>query len=121
MFTLSLAIGILIIPEPELLEALFGDITSVGLLDTVIAAAVSIVAIFLTKTIYKGIVLGMISEELAISKGIKVTRMNLLYLLLVSMAVAIGIKITGTLLVGFLVVTPAAAASLAQTCTDIRC
>jgi len=110
VFTLSLAIGILIIPEPELLEALFGDITTVSLMDTVIAIAVSIVAIFLTKTIYNGIVLGMISEELAISKGIKVARINLLYLLLVSMAVAIGIKITGTLLVGFLVVTPAAAA-----------
>jgi ABC-type Mn2+/Zn2+ transport system permease subunit len=110
VFTLSLAIGILIIPEPELLEALFGDITTVGLMDTVIAVVVSITAIFVTRTIYKGIVLGMISEELAISKGVKVARMNLLYLLLVSMAVAIGIKITGTLLVGFLVVTPAAAA-----------
>jgi ABC-type Mn2+/Zn2+ transport system permease subunit len=112
VFTLSLAIGILIIPEPELLEALFGDITTVGLMDTIIAIAVSVVAIFLTRTIYKGIVLGMISEELAISKGVKVARMNLLYLLLVSMAVAIGIKITGTLLVGFLVVTPAAAAKI---------
>ncbi len=110
VFTLSLAIGILIIPEPELLEALFGDITTVGLMDVAIAVVVSIVAIFLTKTIYNGIVLSMISEELAISKGVKVARTNLLYLLLVSMAVAIGIKITGTLLVGFLVVTPAAAA-----------
>jgi len=110
VFTLALAVGILIIPEPELLEALFGDITTVGLIDTIIAVVVSTVAIFLTKTIYKGIVLGMISEELAISKGIKVARINLLYLLLVSLAVAIGIKITGTLLVGFLVITPAAAA-----------
>ncbi len=110
VFTLSLAIGIIIIPEPELLEALFGDITTVNSIDTMIAVVVSLAAIFLTKSIYNGIVLGMISEELAISKGIKVARMNLLYLLLVSMAVAIGIKITGTLLVGFLVVTPAAAA-----------
>ena len=110
VFTLSLAIGILIIPEPELLEALFGDITTVGLMDVAIAVVVSIVAILLTRSIYRGIVLGMISEELAISKGVKVARLNLLYLLLVSMAVAICIRITGTLLVGFLVVTPAAAA-----------
>jgi len=60
--------------------------------------------------IYNKIVLSMISEELAISKGINVARVNLLYLLLVSLVVAIGIKITGTLLVGFLVVVPAAAA-----------
>jgi len=110
VFTLALAVGILIIPEPELLEALFGSITEVSLLDTTLAVIVSFIAIFLTKTIYNKIVLGMISEELATSTGIKVARINLLYLLLVSLVVAIGIKITGTLLVGFLVVTPAAAA-----------
>jgi ABC-type Mn2+/Zn2+ transport system permease subunit len=110
VFTLALAIGILIIPEAELLEALFGDITRVTLLDAVIAAVISVVAVSLTKIIYKKLVLGMISEELAISKGINIARTNLLYLLLVSVIVAIGIKIVGTLLVGFLVIVPAAAA-----------
>jgi ABC-type Mn2+/Zn2+ transport system permease subunit len=110
VFTLALAIGILLVPEPELLEALFGDITRVVLLDTITAVIISIVAIFLTRVIYKKIVLGMISEELAVSHGINVAKINLVYLLLVSLTVAVGIKIVGTLLVGFLVVTPAAAA-----------
>jgi len=110
VFTLALAIGILIVPQPDLLEALFGDITKVALLDTITAVIISIVAIFLTRVIYKKIVLGMISEELAVSHGINVAKINLVYLLLVSMTVAVGIKIVGTLLVGFLVVTPAAAA-----------
>jgi len=110
LFTIALAVGILIIPEPELLEALFGDISQVNLMDTVVAAIISIVAISLTKIIYNKIVLTMISEELAISNGVNVARINLLYLLLVSLTVAIGIKIVGTLLVGFLVVVPAAAA-----------
>jgi len=110
MFTLALAVGILITPEPDLLEALFGDISKVALLDTIIAIIFSFVAIFLTKVIYRKLVLTMISEELATSTGINVARTNLLYLLLVSTVVAIGIKITGTLLVGFLVVVPAAAA-----------
>ncbi len=109
LFTLALAVGILIIPEHDLLEALFGNITKVGLLDMVAAVIISIVAILLTKIIYRKIVLGMISEELATSTGINVSRINLLYLLLVSMIVAVGIKIVGTLLVGFLVVVPAAA------------
>ncbi len=52
----------------------------------------------------------MISEDLAISKGINVARVNLLYLFLVSVVVAIGIQIVGTLLVGFLVIVPAIAA-----------
>lgn len=110
-FTLALAIGILLIPNSEaLIEALFGDITTVTWLYAVSAMAISAVAILLTKTIYDKIVLTMISEELAISKGISVAKNNLLFLLLVSLVVAIGIKITGTLLVGFLVVVPAAAA-----------
>jgi len=110
MFTLALAVGILLIPEPELLEALFGDITQVNIMDAIAAVIISIVAIFLTKTIYNKIVLSMISEELAISHGVNIARTNLLYLLLVSLTVAMGIKIVGTLLVGFLVVVPAAAA-----------
>ena len=110
VFTLALAIGIMLVPAPDLLEALFGDITKVGPMDAVIAVFVSIIVVALTRTIYKKIVLGLISEELAVSAGINVARTNLLYLLLVSLTVAIGIRITGTLLVGFLVVTPAAAA-----------
>jgi ABC-type Mn2+/Zn2+ transport system permease subunit len=110
MFTLALAIGILIIPEVDLLEALFGDITKVVLADAVLAVVFSAVAIILTKIIYNRLVLGIISEELATSSHVNVSRVNLLYLLLVSLVVAIGIKIVGTMLVGFLVVTPAAAA-----------
>jgi len=52
----------------------------------------------------------MISEDLAIAKGINVAKTNLLYLFLVSLVVAIGIQIVGTLLVGFLVIVPAIAA-----------
>ena len=113
-FTLALAIGILLYGgDLDALEAaLFGDITRVDLTYAVIAVAVSLVVVFLTRFIYRKIVLGLISEELAISKGINVARTNLLYLLLVSVTVAIGIQVTGTLLVGFLVVTPAAAARI---------
>jgi ABC-type Mn2+/Zn2+ transport system permease subunit len=109
-FTLALAIGIIIIPEAELLEALFGDITNVILIDAILATVISVATVLLTRAIYKKLVLAMISEDLAISKGINVARTNLLYLFLVSLVVAIGIKIVGTLLVGFLVIVPAIAA-----------
>jgi ABC-type Mn2+/Zn2+ transport system permease subunit len=111
VFTLALAIGIVMIPSLDALEeALFGDITTVTAIDAVAALVISAVAVLLTRMIYKKLVLGMISEELAISKGINIKAINLLYLLLVSLVVAVGIKIIGTLLVGFLVVVPAAAA-----------
>jgi len=113
-FTLALAIGILLFGDnlDALEEALFGDITKVGITEAVVAVAISVAVISLTRFIYRKIVLGLISEELAISKGISIARNNLLYLLLVSLTVAMGIQITGTLLVGFLVVTPAAAAKI---------
>jgi len=112
-FTLALAIGILLFKNLDALEAaLFGDIAQVTVLSAGIAIAVSVAVIVLTRLIYKKIVLGLISEELAISKGISIAKTNLLYLLLVSVTVAIGIQITGTLLVGFLVVTPAAASRI---------
>jgi zinc transport system permease protein len=111
IFTLALAIGIYLIHDRlELLESLFGDITSVTLLDTIEAVIISVVAIVLTRMIYQRLVLAMISEDLAVSKGINVSKTDLLYLLLVSMVVAIGIKIVGGLLVGFLVAVPAASA-----------
>jgi len=110
MFTMALAIGILIIPQPDLLEALFGDITKVTSFDVIVTIIIAVAALLLTRAIYNKIVLGMISEELAISSGINVARTNLLYLLLVSLVVAIGIRIAGSLLVGFLVIVPAATA-----------
>ncbi len=112
MFTLALAIGILLYGNNlDALEAAFlGDISTETMVSSIAAIAVCIVAVVLTKLIYDKLVLAMISEDLAIAKGIKVARVNLLYLFLVSVVVAISIQIVGTLLVGFLVIVPAIAA-----------
>lgn len=109
-FALSLALGILITPEPELLEALFGDITQINLLDTMITIAL-ISIIFLTMFhIYRGLTLSVVSKELAQSMGINVSKINLLFLLLIAFVVALGLKVTGIFLTGALVIVPAAAA-----------
>ncbi len=93
MFTLALAIGILLLGDnlEALEEALFGDITQVTFLHVIAGVIISVVAIVLTKLIYRKLVLAMVSEDLAISKGINVAKTNLLYLFLVSLVVAIGI------------------------------
>jgi ABC-type Mn2+/Zn2+ transport system permease subunit len=71
-FTLALAIGILLYGNrlDELEAALFGDIAKVDLTYAVIAVVISLTVIFLTRFIYRKIVLSLISEELAIAKGI---------------------------------------------------
>ena len=110
LFVLALAIGILITPQVDLLEALFGDVSKLTFTDTIITVLVSVSVIFVTKTIYQKLAVSMISKELAIASRIKVERINLIYLFLVAIIVALGIKEVGTLLVGALVIVPAAAA-----------
>lgn len=111
LFVLALAVGILITPETELLEALFGDIASVTPIDAVITAIIAVLTMYVTMRIYRGMALSIVSRELALSIGIQVERMNLVYLILVATVVAIGIREVGTILVGAVVIVPAAAAN----------
>ncbi|MGB8449888.1 MAG: metal ABC transporter permease [Nitrososphaeraceae archaeon] len=110
LFVLALAIGILITPQVDLLEALFGDVSKITLTDTIITVLVSVCVIIVTKAIYPKLAVSMISKELATASKINVERINLIYLFLVATIVALGIKEVGTLLVGALVIVPAAAA-----------
>lgn len=94
----------------DLLEALFGNISSVTIVDVIVTAVISVSVVLAVRAVYPKIALSMISRELAVSSGIKVERINLIYLLLVVAVVAVGIKEVGTLLVGAVVIVPAAAA-----------
>jgi ABC-type Mn2+/Zn2+ transport system permease subunit len=109
-FTFSLALGVLITPEPELLEALFGSIEKITPIEAVMAVVLSLTVIFVTKFISKKMVLGSISKELLESLGKSYQKTNLVYLLLVGLIVALGVRFVGTMLMGALVVVPAASA-----------
>lgn len=115
LFVLALAIGVLITPEPELLHALFGDVSSVTWVDAVLTLALSFIVILVTRRIYNDMALTMISREIAVSKGVQVARINLIFLILVATVVSIGIKEVGTLLVGAVVIVPAAASRTVST------
>ncbi len=109
-FTSSLALGALITPEHELLEALFGNILKLGWTESLISIAISIVLIILVFTIYKTITLNMISPEIAHSVGIRTKLLDLVYLLIFAVSVAQGIRFVGALMMGSLVIVPAASA-----------
>lgn len=109
-FTFSLAVGILITPEPELLEALFGNIEKITVIEGIVAIAVSLLVLFVASLFAKRIMLGVVSEDLAKSMGVKVELVNLVYLLLVGAVVALGVKFVGSLLTGALVIIPASTA-----------
>jgi len=109
-FTASLALGLLLTPEPDLLEALFGNLDKITVLDGVVVVIATFVIFVITKIISKKIILGVVSEDLAKSQGINMPKINLIYLLMVAMVVALGVKFLGTLLTGAMVIIPAVSA-----------
>lgn len=109
IFAASVALGALITPREDLIDALFGagfEPTSffgflVGL------AIVALIVIFLFKFKNK-LMISLFSPELALAAGINVNRMNLFYLLSFSLTVILGLQFLGALLVGALIIVPAA-------------
>lgn len=109
-FTMSLAVGVLITPEPDLLEALFGNLEKISVIEGIFAIFLSILFTLTAHLISQKLLLGTISEDLAKSTGIKTGKINLIYLLLIGAIVALGVKFVGTLLMGALVIIPASSA-----------
>jgi len=109
-FSTSLAFGALITPEPELAEALFGNITALKWQESLISVILSFIIIVVLFAIHKKLALNMVSSDLASSVGINNRRLEFIYLLIFALAVALGIHFVGALLMGSLVIIPAASA-----------
>lgn len=108
IFTVSLALGFLITPEPELLHALVGDISQTSLFDALTAILLSVAIFLVIRKIMPGMILGVISEDLAKTSGINVKKQSLIYLFCLAFIVALGVRVVGSLLMGALVIIPAA-------------
>jgi len=111
-FVLSLALGFLITPQPELLEALIGDISKTSLTDAILSIILTVLVLFVVKKIYSKIMLASVSEDLAAAEGINIAKYNFIYLLAIAIIVALGVKVVGSLLIGALVIVPAAASRI---------
>lgn len=109
-FTASLALGALVMPEHELIEALFGNLTELNIIESVASILLSIVLIAAVLVMRKQLSLNMVSQEMAQSIGVKHKRLELFFLLSFALAVALGIRFVGALLMGSLVIIPAASA-----------
>ena len=109
LFTASLAIGVLTIPDTEILESLFGEFPKFSplVLGFVLTLAFALTAAIFILT--RRFTFSIVAPELArIELG---GRYIDFYLLLVFvMTVALGIKLVGTLLMGALTIIPAAIA-----------
>lgn len=108
IFTAALAIGTVLTPSEDLIEALFGGFQSLTLAWFVVGIfAVFLVVTFLVLFRHR-LVLSLFSPELATATGVNVSRLNLYFLLVFSLTVLLGLRFLGSLLVGALIIVPAA-------------
>jgi ABC-type Mn2+/Zn2+ transport system permease subunit len=110
LFTVSLAITFLFLSEHEIEEALVGDISKIGKLESLIIVLISLFIFFLIQKIYPKLTLISISEDLAMAEKINLKKYQFLYILSLSAIVALGVKFVGGLLVAGLTALPAASA-----------
>lgn len=109
VFVASLALGFLLVPEPELLHSLIGDISDVGVFGAVVSIFLAVIVFAVIRSIRNDLILSGISPDVARAQRVSIKKQNLIYLISIATITAVGIKITGTLLVGALVIIPAAA------------
>lgn len=109
LFTASLAVGILMIPNADVIESLFGafPVLSLPLLLTILLAAAVLSA--LCFLLAKRFLFRIVSPDLAKVHGLG-RGYDLALLLIFAGIVALGIKLVGTLLMGALTVIPASIA-----------
>jgi ABC-type Mn2+/Zn2+ transport system permease subunit len=108
VFAGSLAIGALLTPQEDLVEALFGSYQILSLPAFLIGAAAALLIIVSILHFKDHLLLSLFSPEMARATSIRLNRLNLYYLLLFSLTVLVGLRFMGALLAGALVILPAA-------------
>jgi ABC-type Mn2+/Zn2+ transport system permease subunit len=109
LFTASLAVGILIIPNAEIVESLFGAFPVLSLPFLLVILSTAAVLSLLCFVLARYFLFLIVSPDLAKVHGLG-RKYDLALLLIFSMIVALGIKLVGTLLMGALTIIPAAVA-----------
>ena len=108
VFVAALAIGALLTPKEDLIEALFGGFGAITL-PGFLAGLLGCLAIASSIVILRHkLVLIVFSPDLAKSLKINVDRVNFVYLCTFGLTILLGLQFLGALLVGALIIVPAA-------------
>lgn len=109
LFTGSLAIGILIIPNGDVIESLFGAFPVLSLPFLLVILLTAAVLALLCFALAKSFLFRIVSADLANVNDVG-RKYDLALLVMFAMIVALGIKLVGTLLMGALTIIPASIA-----------
>lgn len=106
LFTTSLAIGILTIPDHEIIESLFGEFPALSFASLAAIVITSAIIICLIFWLAKRFLFMTLSPDVARAHGIgPIYELSLL--LIFAVVISLGIKLVGTLLMGALTIVPA--------------
>lgn len=108
MFAASVAIGALITPEGDIIDALFGGFPGITAAGFALGIAATLGIILFILAFKDKLIIALFSPELAISSGINLNRLNLYFLLIFALTVLTGLQFLGGLLMGALIIIPAA-------------
>jgi len=110
VFATALAVGALVTPSEDLIEALFGGFRAPSLAEVAIAGALGTAVLAALVRWKDAFVLNLFSRELAAATGLHRGKLDLLFLALFATTVLLGLRFLGALLAGALIAIPAAAA-----------
>lgn len=108
VFAVALAIGAVVTPQEDLVEALFGNFQPLSLTGFLLGLAGVLFVIFGVLRFKDRFTLMLFSPELGAATGLNVGRLELYFLLIFSVTVLIGLRFMGALLSSALIILPAA-------------
>ncbi len=113
--TMMLGLGALFLSwsveyAPEVYALLFGEVLGVSSNEIGITALVGAVALLAVAALYRPLLLASMAPEVAEARGIRVSRIDVLFLVVVALATSTAVPVVGTLLMFTLMVGPSAAA-----------
>jgi ABC-type Mn2+/Zn2+ transport system permease subunit len=110
VFSAALAIGSLLSSGDDLIEALFGGRSPVGLGELAFGVAAALAITGFVWWSRNRLVLALVSPEIAMTAGIRVARLDLWFLEAFALTIALGLHYLGVLLMGSMIIIPAATA-----------
>jgi ABC-type Mn2+/Zn2+ transport system permease subunit len=110
LFSAALAVGSITTTGEDLIDALFGGAGALSLSEKVFGLSVASAIVVFILTSKNSLVVMMVSPDVARTAGIKVRRLDLLYLEAFALTIALGLRYLGVLLMGALIIIPAVTA-----------
>ena len=110
VFSAALALGALLTTGEELMDALFGAPGALSGWELAGGLAGALAVIGFVLVARDRLIVTLVSRDLAITAGVRVRRVDLVFLLAFALTVGLGLRYMGVLLMGSLIIVPAATA-----------